>query len=826
VPTNQPPLFAGIPAWCRSGRAMSRAACVLSVLFLLATRCGNPIADARVKPHFAAPPDTTVFVKDSLVVCAHPLNRDAGQMNFVWYLDSTRIPRSSNGDSVCRLYFGLRDTGTHRLVAYAAGSNGVWSGPDTTRIGVLLGKPRLRFMIADTGVYFGDTLAIAASAYDTNGRIIGLQWRIDPGDSTLATVGDTLRYAFCRSAGKYRILATAMDNDSILSLPESVTVRVVADPPVISLSGEISTAIHTPLMLHAARRDTFATRVRWLWAKGRHEFSDTTLADSCAIVFGRLETGMQVVYAKAVDYRGQESNIDSMKVFVRLAAPVVSISHDTVVDVGDTITIRARGADANGWVERYVWAFDSLFTDTTTAGTVKHVWTARDTGRENIVRVKAIDNDSIDSAPDTMNVRLRFGTPVFVGKIADTAMRWTDTITVRCRAADTGGKIERYLWSLGGGGWTDSATADSMRITGKGHGLLTVVAGVRDADGRIALDTFVIDCKAVPCSVAVLSPRAGDTLYVPHYGLGSGKARFSFSAQRSDRAGDAFVYTLWLGASASTLSRQYSGTSNSTVVSKLDTGLCWWQVLAVDSHNDSAWTTGTQVCRMQQRVCFVGHSIVAGLLGDAGRGGFRRSLVDTLRAQAGDPHAIGCEGAMVTGMLAPGQDDSCMAANGKRTFDIYDSLSLHPEVNADLWVFMNGVNDGYNRYPGWYYCATSMDIMHSRNPKSEIYVINGLPLPHDTSDALYTVDSTTRQNLVIFNHLLDSSVTQRRQLWRSRGDYGVWLVDANTPLSNPADSTYNQVYFSDFIHPNQLGYEYIARLILAAMRSAGSVFVK
>jgi hypothetical protein len=177
-------------------------------------------------------------------------------------------------------------------------------------------------------------------------------------------------------------------------------------------------------------------------------------------------------------------------------------------------------------------------------------------------------------------------------------------------------------------------------------------------------------------------------------------------------------------------------------------------------------------------------------------------------------------------MLAPGQDDSCMAANGKQAFDIYDSLSLHPDVNADLWVFMNGVNDGYDRYPGWYYCVTSMDMMHSRNPKSEIYVINGLPLPHDTSDALYSVDSTARQNLVIFNHLLDSSVTQHRQLWRPRGDNGVWLVDANTPLSNPNDSTYNPIYFSDFIHPNQLGYEYIARLILAAMRSAVSSLLK
>jgi lysophospholipase L1-like esterase len=218
---------------------------------------------------------------------------------------------------------------------------------------------------------------------------------------------------------------------------------------------------------------------------------------------------------------------------------------------------------------------------------------------------------------------------------------------------------------------------------------------------------------------------------------------------------------------------------------------------------------------------------VVGQQGLSGMGGFRRTVIDTLRGRSGYPLEIGCAGVIVSGLLSPSQDDSSMAQSGETAFDIYDSLSTHSSVNADLWIFMNGVNDGYSSFPGLYYCENTLDMMHLRNPKSEIYVINGLPLPRDTADALYTIDSTMRKNLLVFNRKLDSAVTARRTQWRARNENCVWLVNAFTALSSSAgDTTYNTAYFSDFIHPNQAGYEVLAKLILSTMNSAGSAFLQ
>jgi hypothetical protein len=812
-----------IPAVC--GIVVLAASCTLA-FFLLSAGCGNPVTDNRVKPRFAGPADTAVFVKDSVIVTAHPLNARSGNLDFVWYLDGIRLPSRSKTDSACRLYFGIRDTGMHRLVVFAEGNSGLWSGPETSAVFVRLGRPTLHLIARDSSVFPGAAFEVFPQAFDTNGTIAGFFVRIDSGAAVFDASPDTFHFFFPLAGRDHRIVITAMDDDSLVSNPESLWVTVLSNHPVVSISCAGLVAIHDTLMVHGLRRDTSVTTVRWLWAKGRKVFTDTTAADSFGITFNRSDSGLRYVYVKAVDGHGQESNVDSASVVVRLMGPVVGITHDTLAYVNDTVTISARGADPNGWVARYVWVFDSLFSDTTNAPVIRHAWRLGDTGRVRLVCVKAIDNDSIESRPDTMRVTLTYGHPYIASTIADTAMRWTDTITERCKAFSTGGKIEKYLWSVGGSGWTDSSATDSMRIRGKRHGLLTVIAGARDVDGLIARDTFVINCRAVACTAYVFDPRQDDTLHVPLYGLGKGNVRFMFLAQRADQAEDAFVYKVFTGPSPSQLSEQYSGTNNATILSVLDTGTCYWKVLAVDSHNDSGWTSGSQVCRLQKRVCFIGHSIVVGLEGDIVRGGFRRTVIDSLRGQAGYPSGIGCEGPLTSGLLKPGSDDSCMAQCERRAFDIYDTLFMYPDVNADLWIFMNGANDGYSRYPGWYYCQNTIDLMHSRNPHSEIYVINGLPLPPETGNTDTGVDLTTRKNLPVFNHLLDSSVTQRRNIWQTRGENGVWLVDAFAAMSNPADSSCNPVYFNDIFHPNQVGYEFMAQLILNTMKSAKSAFFK
>jgi hypothetical protein len=231
----------------------------------------------------------------------------------------------------------------------------------------------------------------------------------------------------------------------------------------------------------------------------------------------------------------------------------------------------------------------------------------------------------------------------------------------------------------------------------------------------------------------------------------------------------------------------------------------------------------------------MGHSIVTGFGCQNGTGGFRRMIIDTLRAKAGLGKRIGCEGPLTTPYLLPAGDDSCLAVGGKTCAAIYDSMHVYSSANADLWVYMNGVNEGYDfptndKYGIWAnYTAVSIDSMHGRNPQSEIYVFSGLPFPKDTiADFNHRVDSVFKKNLPVFNHMLDSVVTLRRQDWSARGQGGVWLVNVYDSLAKApvSDSVSNPLYFVDFLHPNQQGYDVMGRQLLRTMKAANSRFYK
>jgi hypothetical protein len=376
---------------------------------------------------------------------------------------------------------------------------------------------------------------------------------------------------------------------------------------------------------------------------------------------------------------------------------------------------------------------------------------------------------------------------------------------------------------------------DTLRLKSLIHTRTRVVVGARDDDGLVAQDTFFINYKAVRCTVSVKGPAsAGDTVLVHTHDTKQISTRLSFSARRVDGVSDTFTYSLLSGMSPSALIESYRGRDTVCTLKTLDTGTFYWKVVAVDSHLDTAATSVSALCVMlQRRICFVGHSIIAGLFGESGKGGLRRMVTDTVRSKAVLPKRIGCEGPLTTQMLLPREDDSCLAVGGKTCAAIYDSMQFHPSSNADLWVYMCGVNEGYefptpNRLFRWAnYAVATIDSMHGRNPKSEIYVFNGIPFPADTNPPVYThrMDSIFTKNLPVFNHMLDSTVTARRQAWQEGGQGGIWLVNVFTPMSMP-DSHYNPAYYWDFLHPNQLGYDLMARELFKVMRAANSTFIK
>jgi hypothetical protein len=1081
------------------------ACCITGALFFT---CSNPVEKRVLTPDLLPIQDTTVSVLDSLVLIARGSETGGKTVGFIWSLDSRALSAAPSADSACRLFFGIPDTGIHVVTVTGFGLGNTASDPETILVTVTLDPPVVHCITNDTMIWANDTVAVVAQSSDQNGSIKAYFWLIDSSIVPVISETGVLSWFFGAQSRTHRVRVAAMDDDSIMSALDSVLVQVIVNPPRITVLRDTIVAINDTLVIHAARLDTFSTDVRWLWAKNGTAFSDTTTTDSCAIRFGRNETGARRVLVKAIDIHRIESNVDTVRVDVVLLPPTVAIVHDTIVPINDPAVLHAHGADTNGSIARYVWALDGTdFSDTTAANSIATVYSRADTGRRIVVRVKALDDDSLESntdsvrivvhlkpspsvavtsdtsvfindtfvvaargkestskspvalyvwaidkkvfddttttgrmslrfgradtgrhivrvkavdsdtmesledslivqvrlgapravamkdtavfindslvlrasgtdsngtvvryawaidagpfadtttggslakawlkkdagphvvriiaidddtipsnpalctvfvrtglpvvvamkdtavfindslslrasgtdtngtvvryawafdagqftdttsngslakawmmqdagrheirvkaldddtvwsMPDSVVVRVRLGMPV-IQPVSDTFATWGDTVAVVVRARDTNGTIQKYLWDTGATtAWTDSSSADTLRLTSGIHTRTRVVVGARDDDGFVAQDTFFIDYKAVRCTVSAQGPTAAiDTVLVHSHDTKQISTPLSFSARRIDGVTDTFAYSLLSGTSPSALVESYRGKDTACTLKTLDTGTFYWKVVAVDPHFDTAATSVSALCIMlQRRICFIGHSIIAGYGGESGKGGVRRMVTDTLRSKAGLRKKIGCEGPLTPQLLLPAQDDSCLAVVGKTSAAIYDSMQVYGSTNADLWIYMCGVNEGYefptpNRLWRWAnYTVATIDSMHGRNPKGEIYVFNGIPFPADTTpDFTHWKDSIFTKNLPVFNRMLDSVVKARRLAWQAGGQAGIWLVDVFTPMSLP-DSHFNPVYYCDFLHPNQLGYDLMTRELFKVMRAANSPFIK
>jgi|GEM_PF-2299690 len=915
--------------FCRTSvrRRFISVLCSLLALSFVFT-CSNPLDKNISRPVLSIVSDTTVSVKDSIVLAAHAGAAGGRAIDYLWWLDGRLFSTSPAHDSSCTLVFGTRDTGLHVVVVKGLGLSNTMSDPETVFVTVLLHPPVVHFVTKDTTVFANDTVVVVARAADSNGSIIAFRWSIDTAATVITSASGTLTYCFGATSQTHVVRVTAMDNDSIVSAPDSVHVRVVATPPRIAAIRDTSVPINDTLIVRAPRIDTFSTLARWIWARNGTLFSDTTTGDSFAVRFGKSEWGPHLVLAKALNSHRLESNIDSAHIYVHLDAPVVSIVHDTTVYINDPVVFHARGTDTNGYIVKYLWALDGThFADTTAGDSITHAWSRADTGRRIVVRVEAIDNDTLASNVDsalvsvhlkpvpsaTMAVRdtsvyvndsvalaaqgipsatkspitafvwavdnvnfadttavgrivvrfgiadtgrhvvrvkaidrdtmvssmdstvvhVRLGMPV-IQAIRDTSVTWGDTVVVVVKASDINGAIRKYLWTTTGPGATsDSSASDTLKLTSSIHAPLKVIVGARDDDGLVARDTFTIWFGAVRCTVTVRGPKTRDTAWVHSTDSNVVTTPLSFSARRADGVADTFTYSLWSGRSPAALAEAYRGKDTACTLTTLDTGTWYWKIAAVDAHGDSTVTpTSSLSIMLQRRICFIGHSIVTGFDGTPGLGGFRRMVVDTLRAAAIIDKKVKCEGPLTTQNLLPVEDDSCLAVGGKTCAQIYDSLLDHPFTNADLWIYMCGVNEGYELptwgFDGMYFrlenfSAVTLDSMHGRNPRSEIYVLNAVPFPADTiGDFNQGCDSIFKTNLPVFNRMLDSVVTLRRQQWGG----GVWLVDVFDTLALLPDSVQNQIYFSDYLHPNQRGYDVMAGRIFKTMRSANSSFIK
>jgi lysophospholipase L1-like esterase len=659
---------------------------------------------------------------------------------------------------------------------------------------------------ADSTVLITDTLRIrVASTGEGAGGTVRYACRVDNAE-TIDTSADTIiRKVFAvEDTGKRCVIIKAIGSGGMVSAPDSLHVRVRWRRPTVTLGVTTPIAVNDSELCVAAGLDSCGAITTFWWKID--SFAFMTQGDSVRWLFNDKADAYHTVLLAVVDNNGFVSDTDSVTVHVMLRRPTVSLApHDTSILAATNFTLRATGADSNGTVVRYSWMLDGravIFT----ADSLTINFDPGSAGMH-YVTVTAINADSLASLPDTSLITVRRGGPVLL-PLHDTTLSNLDTMTISCQATDSNGTIVKYLWNLNNGSaWTDSTALATHILDYAGSSPVRVIVGARDNHGLIGADTFTVTFNRGPDSVVVISPAPIDTVLVSQQ---TPVCSLSFAYGAMGVNLSAITYSLTWGANGGATSLVYQGPNVSAQVPGVVPGSYVWKVLAADSYGHIVSKSGSVVVLRQYLLGFVGHSIIAGYMGDGSpgvTGGFRCGVLDSLRAHLGPYERVKAVGPVTPALMGAARmiDDSCLGLPGATGPTVYQALStIATQMTADVWVLMTGVNDGYNP-TGLTAAIEIIDLMHQRNPNSRIYALDALPRPSTDCTATYFINS--------FNQGLADTI----QVRQAAGTH-VSMVEVDSLLC--PHGIFTPAMLPDSLHPNQAGYDLLAKAIYATMKSS------
>ena len=662
-------------------------------------------------------------------------------------------------------------------------------------------KTLLISVAADSTVWLNDTLRIRVSLQGANAGPIRYIWFVDDRPVPDTSADSILCEVFTvTDTGKRCIVVKAIGRGGTTSAPDSLHVRVLWQRPRVTLHDSPSIAVNDTELFIAVAVDSCGTIETFQWMIDSFPFMTQT--DSVRWLFNDKADAHHTVRLAVMDNNGFVSDTDTVTIHVLLRRPVVSLApHDTAIYSYTNLKLQATGYDSNGTIVRYCWTLDghpaAVLSDSLTVN-----WDAGSSGTHYLT-VTAVNNDSLASLPDTALITVKRGGPILT-PLHDTTISSTDTLIITCQASDSNGTIVKYLWNFSSGtAWTDSTAMGSHPLTYAGNTQEQCVVGARDNHGLMGADTFIVRFIRPPDSLVVTIPQPCDTIFIPQE-TPACSLSFSFSAVDSDF--NSLTYSLSWGIIPSSLAVVYQGPNQSARISEVGPGSYYWKVLAWDNFGHVISKNGSVTVLRQYLIGFVGHSIVAGMMGDGINGGFRGGILDSLRSHLGPYERVKPVGPVTPPFMSRSiVDDSCLALVGATGFEVWQSLSsIATQLTADIWVLMTGVNDGYDP-EGLQYAIAIMDLMHQRNPNSRIYVLDGIPRPASDPVAPYW--------LAWFNQELADTI----QVRQAAGTH-VSMVEVDSALC--PHGIFTDTFLPDSLHPDQVGYDTLVRYIYTRMQKS------
>ncbi len=245
---------------------------------------------------------TSISVNDSITFCVSAADSNGKNIIYLWSLDGTTYDTTE--DSTYTIFFPVDSYGSESDLVEAYRTEGVFPNNDTIMRAVLLGKAmnedgillnQTRILLSvhlykptiqeveDTIVAINDTVALHASAADTNGTISYFRWSFDNGASWDSTEDSSYKAIWGVSDfGLKEVLVQAIDDDGLLTDTGIIHVTVELYPPTVKAVndfGQIEDTIisrNDSLLVLIAATDTNGQIKKYLWDTGADGWDDST----------------------------------------------------------------------------------------------------------------------------------------------------------------------------------------------------------------------------------------------------------------------------------------------------------------------------------------------------------------------------------------------------------------------------------------------------------------------------------------------------------------------------------------------------------------------
>lgn len=308
-------------------------------LFVLTAQCRDSVwslPDTSIvfvtcrRPLLVLRRDTTAGLFDSVRFSAEASDPDGVVDHFLWSIDD--MANSLIVTKTGSLHWAFAGTAEnfHTVRAAAVDNDGLLSALDSIRVHVLLRRPDLRLSLHDTTVYAGQTVKVRATAQDSFGTIAQYRWAIDGRPAGSGPRQDSINTLWTVSGtGRHFVTCTAVDDDSIASLPDTCTIVIMAGYPRVTATRDTAVSSLDSVRISCSASDPNGFVVRYLWG-----FSGIGWDDSSAAPYRWLHYGGREVQRVLVGARDNDGllSVDTTVVTWNRPPDTISISRPRTLD--------------------------------------------------------------------------------------------------------------------------------------------------------------------------------------------------------------------------------------------------------------------------------------------------------------------------------------------------------------------------------------------------------------------------------------------------------------------------------------------------------------